>query len=937
MDWNLPQYDSLSDPWFQTFTLASMANAQLLIPPSADFWPVLVRHLTGVEGFLTRYGHPGRGDYSGVRIVVPSFTQADHLRKALAMWTSGAFIAPDITTLPAWLDTLPSHPGLPQADSGSERLMNLYAELRRHGWLKKLFTAKRNSDLLPLAQTLLCLFDELSHALVPALHVAPEESGEELDARWRAALAQLPSPASRLLSDEAQLVWTLWKSQLTTSDSTALCHARMLLLAAKSRHPLVWISANSPDAFHQSFLDACAVYAPVLQVSLDWRPSAIAPLFSSSWPEMVQCENSDQDYRVEQAKADSPQQEIVFPSHVCLSPASSLEQEAVTGAQTVIDWLQSGCRSIAIIAQDRAVARRIRALLERAEILVADETGWKLSTTRAAATIASLFEVAATQADTPALLDLLKSPCVFADLPDKMEHVMAIEHALRRQDVHGGWEAVARALRDNAPAAMLIERLARQARLFSGRMGLSDWAGLTRGALDALGMREALASDAAGARVNLLLEEVIDECQQMNHSFSLAEWRAFLGMRLETTPFAPGSYDRRVLMLQLNGMQLRTFDAVLMVGADARHLPSQLDETLFFGNAVRRELGLPTREHRQCLQLRDFAGMLDSAGKVVLSWQTTRQGEVNPVSSWIQRLELTLEMHGQPRLAMHQVALPVRRLIMSLPVRPAPSAPHLLPRKLSASAFNILVACPYQFFATRMLGLGALEELSDLPEKRDYGDWLHEILNAYHQAVRDEKHPAAKRESLLRKLSERVFARSLDRSAAAHGYYARWQKMIPAYLEWANAREEQGWTFVDGERTYTRAVTWDGGNVTLYGCIDRIDENADGQRAILDYKTRNATSLRERMREGEDHQLAFYALLSDQPVTAAHMVALEGGKERTDDVELKNLDAWQEHLERQIIDIMQGIAHGKPLAAMGIEKVCVYCEVRGLCRKGTWQ
>jgi ATP-dependent helicase/nuclease subunit B len=917
-----------------------MANPQLLIPPSADFWSTLVRHLTGDEGFLTRHGQSGRRDDSGVRIIVPSLTHAEQLRNALRTQASAALIAPRITTLPAWLETIPSHPEMSRTDSGSERLMNLYAELRRHGWLKKLFTAKRNSDLLPLAQTLLCLFDELSHALVPTLHASSEQPDEELDARWEAVLAQLPAPSRHLLSDEAQLVWTLWKSQLSTSDSTALCHARMMMLAAKSRYPLVWINASQPDAFHQSFLDAYAAHSPVLQVSLDWRRSVMAPVFSLSWPEIVQCENSGEDHQEEDEGGDPPQltrQDIKLPDHVFLSPASSLEQEAVIGAQTVIEWLQSGCGSIAIVAQDRAVARRIRALLERAEVFVTDETGWKLSTTRAAAAIASLFEVAATRADTPALLDLLKSPCVFADLPDKMERVMAIEHALRRQDVRGGWEAVARAVRDNAPAAMLIERLAEQARLFSGRMSLCEWATLTRGALDALGMREALANDTAGVQVNALFDAVIDECHQMSHSFSLAEWRAFLGMRFEAMPFVPSDVDRRVMMLQLNGIRLRTFDAVLLVGADARHLPSQLDETLFFGNAVRRELGLPTREQRQCLQLRDFTEMLSSAGKVVLSWQTTRQGEVNLVSNWIQRLQLALEMHGQPRLNMHHASLPVRTLITSLPARPAPSAPQLLPGKLSATAYQILVACPYQFFATRMLGLGTLEELSDLPEKRDYGDWLHEILNAYHQAVRDGKCPASAREALLRDLSERVFARSLDRSAAALGYYARWQKMIPAYLEWANAREAKGWTFVDGEKTYTRIVSWEGGNVTLSGCIDRIDENAAGQRAILDYKTRNATAVKERMREGEDHQLAFYALLFDQPVAAAHVVALEGGKEKTEDVELKNLDAWQEHLKRQLIDIMQDIRQGKPLAAMGIEKVCVYCEVRGLCRKGTWQ
>src|SRR5690606_19672491 len=120
----------------------------------------------------------------------------------------------------------------------SERMMSLYAELRQHGWLKKLFSARRNTDLLPLAQVLLTLFDELSAALLPSMRVSPDAADE----RWQAALAQLPLPARNLLSDEAQLVWSLWKSQLGSSDPAAACFARLMRLAESADAPLIWVN-----------------------------------------------------------------------------------------------------------------------------------------------------------------------------------------------------------------------------------------------------------------------------------------------------------------------------------------------------------------------------------------------------------------------------------------------------------------------------------------------------------------------------------------------------------------------------------------------------------------------------------------------------------------------------------------------------------------------
>ncbi len=125
-------------------------------------------------------------------------------------------------------------PAAPAIAAGSERLMSLYAGLRGHAWLKKLFSARRNTDLLPLAQTLLTLSDELTQALLPTVQMAPDAA----DACWQQALAELPPPALKLLADESQLVWTIWKSQLDTNDATAARFTQMMRLAAQAQRPL---------------------------------------------------------------------------------------------------------------------------------------------------------------------------------------------------------------------------------------------------------------------------------------------------------------------------------------------------------------------------------------------------------------------------------------------------------------------------------------------------------------------------------------------------------------------------------------------------------------------------------------------------------------------------------------------------------------------------
>lgn len=900
-----------------------MLRNPLLIPPSAAFWTRVAQGLLE-SGLLPANGEALR-DLSGIRVVVPSFVHARFLKQALAAELRRPFIPPVVTTLSAWIDMLPLEEHETHIASGSERMMSLYAELRQHAWLKKLFSARRNTDLLPLAQVLLSLFDELTEALLPSMQLEPDAADE----RWQSALEHLPLPARNILSNEAQLVWTLWKSQLDSSDPAAACFARMLCLAEQADAPLIWINFAKPTGLHDAFLNAYAQYQPVFPILLDWHAPAVDDVYARAWPEMLEEAGRDAYF----AHADPS---IQTPPGLSLCPAGSLEEEAQRGAQTVINWLLDGKENVAIIAQDRVVARRMRALLERAQIYVADETGWKLSTTRTAAAISALLDVVSTRAETVALLDLLKSPFLCVHIPDKGARVMEIEHALRRSNVLGGWDAALAVLADAPLAKDLLKLIAEQAGLFIGRKSLKEWGAVTNQALEALGMRAALGADAAGVQVINLLDMLVQDCDGLTHPYSFAEWRAFLSLQMESTPFVPEQSDRRVAMLQLNGARLRTFDAVLMVGVDADHLPSQTAETLFFANAVRRELGLATREVQQCMQMRDFAEVLMVTPEVVLSWQSQKKGEPNAVSTWIERLQLTIEQAGMPPIPAHRVEIALQHLQSSPPAMPAARAPDLLPCRLSASAYNSLVACPYQFFATRMLALDGLDEISDMPQKRDYGDWLHEILRTYHEFLRDRKVPLKDRENLLREISEQVFGRALEQSAAALGYYARWQKVIPAYLDWANEREDSGWKFVDGERRFDKTISWPGGQITLHGYIDRIDENDKGERAVLDYKTKSLQALRDKLKDGEDHQLAFYGVLSDLPVAAAHFVALEVTKDKTGDAEAKNYTDWQALLEAQIVDNVKAIAAGAALPATGIEQICVFCEVRGLCRKGAW-
>jgi ATP-dependent helicase/nuclease subunit B len=281
-----------------------------------------------------------------------------------------------------------------------------------------------------------------------------------------------------------------------------------------------------------------------------------------------------------------------------------------------------------------------------------------------------------------------------------------------------------------------------------------------------------------------------------------------------------------------------------------------------------------------------------------------------------------------------------QRRLAAEPVRPTtPTVPaDALPQRLSASAFEALRACPYRFFAERVLRLSELDELDDEVEKRDYGTWLHDVLDVFHRE-RGEPRDAATDETRLREIGETVRAAMGLDAAAFLPYDASFAGFVPRYVKWLHDRERLGWRWQSGESEASRAPPELEG-LEIYGRIDRIDrrEGKDGPTLeLIDYKTGSVEKLKETLREPlEDTQLAFYAALvgDDLPVAASYL-AVDRTRGLIPVVHPRVADDARA-LVVGIADEMRRLRAGAGLRALGEGSACDYCQARGLCRRDHW-
>lgn len=899
-----------------------MSITRHLIPPGPTFWTKAAQRLLEQAGALNV-------PLASCLVLVPGPAHGVSLRHGLAEHLGRSFIPPRIQTLEQWLNLqLPPEAAL-QPASHTERLLELYASLRQTPWLKKLFAVRRNTDLLPLAQTLMGMADELTQALLPTALAQPESVSD----RWRAALAHLSTRGTTLLSDEAQLVWQLWQVERDERDPGVVRYHQLQQLARQANMPLFYFATDEPKAINAALLATWSERQPVALITLDWRAAALPALYVQSWPELL-VSGPAATYPGTVAPHQPGTESISVPAGVTLCPAASMEQQALAAAQIIVDWIAAGRQRIAVIPQDRLVARRLRALLERAAIVVADDAGWKLSTTRAASVLHAWLTLVSSGGAVMRLLDFLQSPFLQHPALQDLSQRKAIEAALVSLGPQANWDAIAAALSTQPELRDWLAQLAEQANRYRAARSIGAWIESTRQVLALAGLAHALAADSAGAQVFSMLEQLATETQNLQPTFTLAEWRALLDMQLEQTAYIAPRHDARVTMVPLHASMLRQFDAALVLSVDAEHLPSPSSEVLFFADSVRRELGLDTRERHQQEQLRQFTALLMSCPVVVLCWQARRDGENVLPSPWIQRLGLTLALAGRAELPYLQPFL-TEQLVSRAPVaQPAPVAPTLVPQTLSASAYNTLHLCPYQFFATRMLALAPADELVELPERRDYGEWVHQILQQYHATVQRLKTPFEQRHALMARVSDQVFDQVIARNPAALGFCARWNRRQSAYVDWANQHEQAGWQFAFGERWYERLLDWEGGKVKLIGKLDRIDQHPAGESIVLDYKSGRKRSLQIRLAERSDHQLPFYALLLEPPPARAAYVAIDDDKPAM--VESAELSTWRTTLETQLVNQLSAIGAGAALPATGVGDSCAWCAMRGLCRKGVW-
>ncbi len=674
--------------------------------------------------------------------------------------------------------------------------------------------------------------------------------------------------------------------------------------------------------------------------------------------------------------------------------ASDEEQQIRAIDYFVRSKILQGKKNIVVISEDRKLSRRLRAVLERANIQLQDRAGWSLATTQAATVIERWLECIEEDFSAYPLLDCLKSPFLSLALEhpqtstDFKQNIYRFEHDLvffenTSSNIEKYKKALKRRLKrlthwpENSYSG-LIETLdfindsaSPLANLYhqKTKIPLSDFLQKVLDSLQQLGVLHAYQSDEAGLVLLRTFESLRQALAVADPILHWQDCRTWLGMALESQNFTPPTKHSVVQLMTLEQSACCHFDCVVIAATESQHFPGSAKNTPFFNQAVRAALALDTWEKQRQQRHELFNQLLLCSPEVLFTACNEDKGEARPVSPWLElltsfyQLAFTDSLENQPLKRLMQSKSEVFNCDdITLPpasLQATSAIPEdLIPQRLSASSYQRLINCPYQYFSADALKLKALEELSDELKKSTYGERIHTILQTFHsghdiygkafagEISSDNRQPAI--ETLI-KISERVFVRDLDNNTLHRSWLYRWKKHIPNYIDW-QMQQQFDWRFFQSEQQLETelAVIEEpeaeqhenerDGSIKIYGRLDRIDQHkTNHSHAVIDYKT-GKTARQEDIDNGENVQLSTYALL-DEKASEVSYLSVDSAQQKVESRSCLSGAALDENRalnKQRLSQMFQQIKEHAELPAWGDDTVCRFCHFSGLCRKAEW-
>jgi len=515
-------------------------------------------------------------------------------------------------------------------------------------------------------------------------------------------------------------------------------------------------------------------------------------------------------------------------------------EEALAIALKMREVLSFSEKTVALVTYDRNLARRVASELERFNIKIDDSAGVPLSLTSIGIFLRLIAESAQDLNSDTKFITLLKHPfMLFNQNPaDFRKNVYAYELSLRKKSllIDENLSLFAESVKNELKVL--------QEKLFNPSVAFEDILKTH------IKLAEKLATSAEN-NANKILWKGPDGKNAASFITKILESSKSLGkingadyiplfcelMGLESVRANYGTHPRLSILGPIEA-RLCHFDYIILGELNEGIWPKAEKADMWMSRPMKKDFGFTLPEKSTGILAADLCVFLASK-HVILTRAERIDGVPMKKSRWLLRLETVLNALNSDITFMQQshfmsfVSNLDKPQVYTALLPPHPMPPvEARPRKLSASAVDLLVADPYSVFAKYILKLYPLDDL-DIPlDQRDYGTLIHGIIEEFNNTYPSSLPSSAL--DILLDIGKKHFSQAHIESELQAFWWPKFVATARAYLALDN-RDDVAFinNEVSGEIVYHLPEV----DVTFTAKADRIDILKDGKINIIDYKT----------------------------------------------------------------------------------------------------
>jgi ATP-dependent helicase/nuclease subunit B len=373
------------------------------------------------------------------------------------------------------------------------------------------------------------------------------------------------------------------------------------------------------------------------------------------------------------------------------------------------------------------------------------------------------------------------------------------------------------------------------------------------------------------AEIDALGAKLGERKVRAHEALELISWR----VSTASVPPAPAKLGEPTIEL-LGWLELLLDDssALIITGWNEGSVPESIQGHPFLPEILRQALKIATNDDRQARDAYSASALAQKSQVSFISGRRSTEGEPKLPSrlafhcsedECIERTKFWLLDHGGGRAKPSSEAIPEPELPRSA-TEPAVES-------MRVTDFKTYLESPYLFYLQRVIKKSTVDDTARELDPLQFGNIIHDALEKFGESeIASSNDPKVIEDFLVQSLERRILRQFGSNPLSAVAIQVEQIKYrYQSFARWQAQRVREGWEIVHTEwapegGSYHFDV--DGQPMPLRGRIDRIDRNADGRWAVLDYKTGDKppklSDAYGSMKGWKDLQLPLYQLLSSE-------------------------------------------------------------------------